>query len=316
MCVPHQHDDFSIPVGDAYKSYLDELVAARLLIPLGVRGLYGRGGEFENVIEHFDALVTKSGRHLNPEVMRFPPIFGRKDYEKIDHINNFPDLMGSVHTFTGGEPEHREMLGKFGRKEDWSRDLSPAQVMMVPAGCYPLYPTAAGTTLPEGGRRVDTRGFIFRHEPSDDPARMQIFRQHEQVRLGTPDEALEHRDYWMERAKGIFHSVGLEVEQVVANDPFFGRGGKVQKAMQREQVLKYELVIPICSVEKPTAISSCNYHLDHFGVAFDIKTHDGNVAHSACIGFGLERIALALFKTHGLDTGAWPTDVRDVLSLG
>ena len=315
MCVPAHHDDFSIPVGDAYKSYLDKLVAARLLIPLGVRGLYGRGGEFENVIEHFDALVTKSGRHLNPEVMRFPPIFGRANYEKIDHINNFPDLMGSVHTFTGDERQHREMLGKFGRKEDWSRDLAPAQVMMVPAGCYPLYPTAAGTTLPPGGRRVDTRGFIFRHEPSDDPARMQIFRQHEQVRLGTPEEALEHRNYWMERAKGIFASVGLEVEQVVANDPFFGRGGKVQKAMQLEMVLKYELVIPICSVEKPTAISSCNYHLDHFGVAFDIKTHDGKTAHSACIGFGLERIALALFKTHGLDTGAWPADVRDVLSL-
>jgi len=317
MCVPHEHDDFSIPVTeDAYRVFLGQLVEARLLVPLGVRGLYGRGGEFERVIERFDALVTKAGSHLKPEVVRFPPIFGRKDYEKIDHINNFPDLMGSVHTFTGDEREHREMLDKFARREDWSRDLAPAQVMMVPAGCYPLYPTAAGTTLPVGGRRVDTQGFIFRHEPSDDPARMQIFRQHEHVRLGTPDEALEHRNYWLERAKEIFLSVGLVVEQVVANDPFFGRGGKVQKAMQREQVLKYELVIPICSVEKPTAISSSNLHLDHFGAAFDIKTHDGETAHSACIGFGLERTALALFKTHGLDSGKWPADVRDVLTLG
>jgi seryl-tRNA synthetase len=317
MSHPDHHDDFSLPVADdAYREFLGELVEAHLLIPLGVRGLYGRGGEFERVIEHFDRLVTQAGSHLNPEVMRFPPIFGRRDYEKIDHINNFPDLMGSVHTFTGGDREHRAMLDKFGRKEDWTRDLKPAQVMMVPAGCYPLYPTAAGTTLPAGGRRVDTQGFIFRHEPSDDPARMQIFRQHEQVRLGTAEEALEHRDYWMARAREIFHSVGLEVEQVVANDPFFGRGGKVQKAMQRELVLKYELVIPICSVEKPTAISSCNCHLDHFGLVFDIRTDDGNIAHSACIGFGLERIALALFKTHGLDPRAWPASVRNVLALG
>ena len=106
------------------------------------------------------------------------------------------------------------------------------------------------------------------------------------------------------------------MEIVVANDPFFGRGGKVQKAMQKEQALKFEFVIPICSAEKPTAIGSCNYHMDHFGVAFGIKSADGNVAHSACVGFGLERIALALFKTHGLEISSWPRHVRDVLALG
>ena len=305
----------SEPLGAAYEAYRDELIAAGLLVPMGVRGVYGRSGTFEHVIDRFDALVSKHGRELNPVVMRFPPIFSRADYERIDHINNFPDLMGSVHTFTGGDREHRAMLAKFQAKEDWSRELAPAQVMMTPAICYPLYPTVAGK-LPEGGIRVDLQGYAFRHEPSDDPARMQIFRMHEYVRIGTPDEALEHRRYWLEKTQEIFRSVGLNVEPVVANDPFFGRGGKVQKAMQREQALKYELVIPICSTEKPTAIGSCNYHLDHFGVAFDIKTANGDVAHSACVGFGLERIALALFRTHGLRIEDWPREVRDVLALG
>jgi hypothetical protein len=34
------------------------------------------------------------------------------------------------------------------------------------------------------------------------------------------------------------------------------------------------------------------------------------------VGFGLERVALALFKTHGLDPRSWPADVRNVLALG
>jgi seryl-tRNA synthetase len=85
--------------------------------------------------------------------------------------------------------------------------------------------------------------------------------------------------------------------------------------MQREQNLKYEFVIPICSTDKPTAIGSCNYHLDHFGAVFDIRTSDGNVAHSACVGFGLERVALALFKAHGFRLEAWPREVRDVLDI-
>jgi len=303
------------PTGiDAYQAYLDQLTSAGLLIPSGVRGVYGRSGAFERVVSRFEDFVTRMGRHLNPEVMRFPPVFNRDHYSRINHINNFPDLMGSVHSFTGGDPEHVELVRKFESDEDWSRDLAASEVMMIPAACYPLYPTATGT-LPEGGRTVDLESFVFRHEPSDDPARMQIFRQREYVRLGSGEEALAHRDYWLERGKGMLQSVGLAAEAVVANDPFFGRGGRMMKATQREQVLKFELVVPICSEEKPTAVTSCNYHLDYFGIAFGINTPDGKPAHSACIGFGLERIALALFKTHGLEVRAWPKAVREILEL-
>ena len=72
---------------------------------------------------------------------------------------------------------------------------------------------------------------------------------------------------------------------------------------------------PITSDEKPTAITSSNYHLDHFGVAFGINTADGEVAHTACVGFGLERTALALFRTHGMDPDAWPSEARSILEL-
>ena len=298
----------------AYQNYLSELFAAKLLIPSGVKGVYGRSGTFENVIDQFENYVTRETRPMNPEVVRFPPVFNRQNYSKIDHIYNFPDLMGSVHSFMGREPEHAEMLRKFEAGEKWTDDLEPTEVMLAPAACYPLYPSAAGT-LPEAGRLVDLKSFVFRHEPSDDPARMQSFRMREFVRLGTPAQALAHRDFWIENAQRILKSVGLDVEAVVANDPFFGRGGRVMKATQREQNLKYELVIPICSAEKPTAITSCNYHLDHFGSVFNINTADGAVAHTACMGFGLERICLALFKHHGLNIANWPESVRKQLDL-
>lgn len=298
----------------AYQTYLSELFAAKLLIPSGVKGVYGRSGAFENVIDQFENLVTRETRSMNPEVVRFPPVFNRQHYSQIDHIYNFPDLMGSVHSFMGREPEHAELLRKFEGGEKWTDDLEASEVMLAPAACYPLYPSATGT-LPESGRLVDLKSFVFRHEPSDDPARMQSFRMREFVRLGTPEQALAHRDFWIENATRILKAVGLNVEAVVANDPFFGRGGRVMKATQREQNLKYELVIPICSEEKPTAITSCNYHLDHFGSVFNIKTVDGAVAHTACMGFGLERICLALFKHHGLEISGWPESVRKLLNL-
>jgi seryl-tRNA synthetase len=301
-------------ITEARAAFLAELTAAGHLIPLGVAGLYGRSGAFEGVIEHFEGYVTRVGADQEAEVMRFPPIISRQAYQGTDHIETMPHLLGSVHTFKGDEKEHSEMVRRLHEGLDWTESLAPTDVVMVPAACYPLYPTAAGA-LPEGGRTVDLRTFVFRHEPSDDPARMQIFRQREYVRLGTPDEAVAHRDEWLRRALEMHHSVGLAARQELANDPFFGRGGRVMKATQREQDLKYEIVVAITSDVKPTAITSSNCHLDHFGNAFGIRTADGAVAHSACVGFGLERIALALFRTHGMDPDRWPGEVRSVLEL-
>jgi seryl-tRNA synthetase len=299
---------------DLYGEYREQLVAAGHIIPLGVRGVVGRGGEFEHVIEQFERLITRKTRPLNPEVMRFPPVFSRAHYCGINHIHNFPDLLGSVHSFTGGQKEHRAMTAQFMAGGEWTEALTPAEVMLIPAACYPLYPTATGTMAP-GGRTIDLRSFVFRHEPSDDPARLQMFRQREVVRMGTADEALAHRDAWIEAGVEILRGLGLPVEPIVANDPFFGRGGRLAKATQREQTLKYEIVVPICSEDKPTAITSSNLHLDYFGQAFGIETSDGQPAHTACVGFGLERIALALFKHHGLDSAAWPRLVRAELAL-
>lgn len=301
-------------IAAARAAFLQRLVEAGHLIPSGVPGLYGRSGVFEGIIEHFERFITRRGADQKPEIMRFPPILARQTYEATDHLETMPQLMGSVHSFKGGDAEYAALIQRAHAGEEWSDLLRPTDVMLVPAACYPLYPTARGR-LPEGGRTVDLIAFVFRHEPSDDPARMQIFRQREFVRLGTPDQALAHRDLWLARAEEMHRSVGLRVQKVLANDPFFGRGGRVMKATQREQDLKYELVAPVTSEEKPTAITSSNCHLDHFGVAFDIRTHDGAVAHSACVGFGLERIALALLAEHGLDPDRWPREVRSVLEL-
>jgi seryl-tRNA synthetase len=302
------------PLTEAYRHCRQQLVNAGLLIPLGVEGVYGFSGTFDDVIDRFERYVTIRGSHLNAEVVRFPGIMSREHYLRTTHIDNFPDLLGSVHSFIGNDRDHLKMLEKRKQGQDWTGALTPIPIMMSPAACYPLYPTATGTLSGEG-RTVDLRSFVFRHEPSPDPARMQIFRQREYVRIGTAEQALEHREYWLKLGLEILSHVGLDAEPVVANDPFFGRGGRFMAAAQKEQALKVEMVHAVATAEKPTAIASCNYHQNHFGHVFDIHTPDGAPAHTACIGFGLERIALALFMTHGFDPDHWPHDVKNVLGL-
>jgi len=111
----------------------------------------------------------------------------------------------------------------------------------------------------------------------------------------------------------MMSDLGLPLAIDPANDPFFGRAGKMLANNQRDQNLKFELLIPITSVAKPTACMSFNYHQDAFGAKWGLYLEDESVAHTACVGFGLERIALALFHHHGLEVKHWPSKVRQAL---
>jgi seryl-tRNA synthetase len=301
-------------LSEAYRHCQRDLLRAGLLLSMEVDGLYGFSGAFENVLEGFDQLVTRRASAQRAEIIRFPGVINRAHYLRTTHMDNFPDLMGSVHSFEGNDKDHFKMLDQRKRGVDWTSELAPTEIMMAPAVCYPLYPTAKGV-LPEAGRTIDLRGSVFRHEPSIDPARMQIFRQREFVRLGTPEQALSHRDYWVALGQEILSEVGLEAKAEVANDPFFGRGGKLMASAQKEQVLKFELVHAVASEEKPIAVASSNYHQNYFGHTFGIQTANGEEAHTACVGFGLERVVLALFMKHGFDPDLWPSDVKSALGL-
>ena len=294
--------------------FLDELVRRGHFLPSGEPGVYGRGMIFEEVKNRFDALVTRVCAPDKPETPRFPPIIPKRTLEKAGYLKSFPQLCGAIYSFAGKEVAALDLAESASRGEDWSHYLSMTDVVLVPAACYPAYPAMAlRGPLPLGGVTLDLGGsYVFRNEPSGDPARLQMFHQREMVRIGDADDVIAWRETWMERAKDIFDQVGLDATLAVASDPFFGRGGKLMANNQRQQGLKFEVLVPIASPE-PTAVSSFNFHQDHFGSAFGIQLHNGTVAHSACLGFGLERITLALFRAHGMDPGDWPENVRSKL---
>lgn len=296
-------------------AFLDALVSRGLLLATGVPGVFGRSGTFEGALLAFDELITRETKGDAAEVVRFPPVLPRAHLETTGYLSSFPHLAGSVFSFTGDEADALELGSRAARHEDWSEFQNATEVTLVPAACYPVYPWVSESgMLPENGRLIDICCYCFRHEPSDDPARMQSFRQREHVRISTPADVAEWHRGWVERGGEILRSVGLETVAVPANDAFFGRAGKMLAANQRDQGLKLERVYPIAG-DKPTAIMSINYHQDHFGLDFDIRTADGGIAHTACFGFGLERITLALFRTHGLDPRSWPAEVRERLRL-
>ena len=302
------------PASPDQAALLSALVERGLLIATSVPGIYGRGGPFERVREAVADLVTRAGEPEAPEQLRFPPVMPRHDLETVGYLKSFPHLAGSIFAFAGSETEAAEQYERASRHEDWSEFQGMTDLVLTPAACYPVYPAiAARGRLPEGGIMVDAGGsYVFRHEPSGDPARLQMFHQREMVRIGEPEAVRAWRDSWRSRALELLSSIGLQVELDVATDPFFGRSGRMLAASQREQQLKFEVLSQIAGPE-PTALASFNYHQEHFSAAYGIQLADGGEAHTACLGFGLERITIALFRTHGLDAQSWPSEVRGEL---
>ncbi len=288
------------------------LVSSGLIIPVGVPGIFGRSAVFEDVLHRFDDYVSRVAAADGARKMLFPPTLDRKVFERSEFLDSFPQLAGTVFSFTGNDKQHTELRSRVHAGQPWAELQSMTDVVLTPAACYPVYPSFTGT-VPDAGHLVDMQNWVFRHEPSPEPTRMQAFRVREFVRVGTPDVVVAWRDMWLERGLTIMRSLGLPAKSEVASDPFFGRGGKMLATSQREMQLKFEVTIPVISEEKPTAVCSFNWHQDHFGKIFGIKTAGGAVANTACLGFGMERVCMALFKHHGFDPTTWPSVVREKL---
>lgn len=295
------------------EDFRGELLTAGLLVDGGVPGVYHRSFRYESIVRGVQAYVTASGSGESSLQLCLPPVQARATLEVSGYISSFPNLVGLISSFAGSERDVSALLEETQGDGDWTERMSPTDVALCSAACHALYPMLAGSSVPSEGRRYEVQAWCFRHEPSPDPARMQSFRMHEFVFLGTPSGAEAHRQAWIARGTELLEGLGLELDVVPANDPFFGRTGRLLASNQRTKELKYELVAPI-SHPSPGAISSGNYHEDHFGAAFDLRV-DGEVAHSACFAFGLDRITLALLYRHGLDVDAWPPEVRRLLAV-
>lgn len=297
--------------------FLAELLEAGLLIASGTPGLYGRGEVFERIRLGFDALVTAAAAGDQPERLSFPPLLPRRQIEELGYLHSFPQLAGSVFGFEGSEEDAATQAELADRHADWSDFQRPTDLCLTPAACYPVYPAiAARGKLPPGGTVVDAGGaYVFRHEPSGDPARLQMFHQREIVRIGEPEAVAAWRDTWRDRAVQLLASVGLEPVVEVASDPFFGRSGRLLARSQRSQQLKFEVVLEITEPQA-TAVASFNYHQGHFAETYGLAIDAPDpTAHTACLGFGLERITLGLLRAHGLQLEAWPGEVRGRLGL-
>ena len=202
----------------------------------------------------------------------FPPIVPRDADREVGYMDNFPQLVrldpqllrrGRKRRATPRARARQRALGRSARHHRGDAD---------PGRLLPGLPDVRGL-LPAGrpARHRDRLGVIATNHPTNrrgcSPS----------VCASSSASAPPTRSWkpgatpgWS-AASSCSSRCDLPVASDVANDPFFGRAGKMMAASQRDQRLKFEILCPVISLENPTAICSFNWHQDHFSGTFDIS---------------------------------------------
>lgn len=119
----------------------DDLVAAGHIIPVGVQGIFGRGPVFEDVLRRFDDYVSRMAVNDGAVKMSFPPCLDRKVLERSEYLDSFPQLAGTIFSFTGNEAQHKELMENVHEGRPWTHLQTMTAVCLTPAACYPVYPS-------------------------------------------------------------------------------------------------------------------------------------------------------------------------------
>jgi seryl-tRNA synthetase len=241
----------------------------------------------------FEAAVARLRASINEmfaEATRsfwVPPVIEMGVLSRTGYPKSFPHLLGEVANNAAGS--------KLG---------IPTGLALTSAACHHAYPLISDSIV-DTPFCVAVEGTCFRNESSYEQGRLRSFRMREFVLVDHPDACLLWQEESLRRIRTWCEGLGLDVTVNIANDPFFGPGSRLMRESQRAQQLKWEVHAPV-DEQQSQAIASCNYHKDHFSATFRFEGAGGKPVHSACTGFGLERIVMAMVNRHGDDVSAWP----------
>ncbi|MFT3776061.1 MAG: hypothetical protein QM820_62755 [Minicystis sp.] len=191
--------------------------------------------------------------------------------------------------------------------------LDHSHAALRPAVCLPVYRALEGTSLPAEGLAVTTSGKAFRYESGNMEGiqRLWDFSMREIVFAGSARFVEAQRARVIEMVTALMRDWDLAFRLVSASDPFFATVRGTKALWQRTRSLKHEMLVDVGA--GAVAAGSINVAGTLFGDAFHIATHDGEIATTACVGFGLERLVLALFSQHGFAPARWPEGLREVV---
>jgi len=186
---------------------------------------------------------------------------------------------------------------------------SAVDLVNNPSTCYHCYAAYRDSILPENTAiTAITKCHRFEAANHQDFGRLLEFSLREVIFLGKPDYVRSTREQCLNMVETLAEEWALYGELVQANDPFFTNDFSAKAGHQQRMAMKYEYRMNIPGQDKKLSILSSNVHGVSFSKTFNIK-HTRSPLHTGCLGFGIERMALAIVAQHGLEAKDWPNSL-------
>jgi seryl-tRNA synthetase len=187
------------------------------------------------------------------------------------------------------------------------------EAILSPAACQPIYRMLSGRDV---GESFVASGYVrcYRYESGamQGLRRSREFGVREIVYVGSKADVVAFRAGLLNVCSQLLGRFELQGVLETAADPFFTDTSAQYRTFQLSLELKHELKLAVGENET-VAAASVNYHGDHFGRLWDIKSNGGETAYSCCMGFGIDRWCLAIFAQYGFDIQDWPRSLREVM---
>jgi seryl-tRNA synthetase len=277
------------------------------------RGRYGFGPKLIALVNAFDSRILELAADFQAPVYMFPSLIGADVLDRCRYFRNFPASLNLVSHLR----EDHALLQEFTRSAHWDGEqldfdrtaLSSVECLLSPAVCFHWYAWLKDAELP-APRIITAIGKCFRYESSNFTGleRLWDFTMREIIFVGPGQFVLENRKTCIDFCIQFLDELGVVYQISSATDPFFADAYAAQAAYQQGFDLKFELQLTLPYSGKKLAVGSTNYHQDFFGRSFGIQA-GGSSAHTGCLAFGLERMALAFVAQHGVDEKNWPDAV-------
>jgi seryl-tRNA synthetase len=293
----------------------DELVGHGAAVQIGP-GQVALAGPMITLVDRLDDLLAGLAvTEFGASAVRYPTLLPTSALSRCGYLSSFPHHVMFATRLHADLDVYREFLAGVDAGETVDdlalRLCRTVDLCLPPTMCYHTFNQFAGRQL-GAPATVTARGGSFRFESryAAGLERLWDFTIREVVFLGDREHVVACRKRFADRATALFDELELTGYAEVANDPFFG-DARASEAVSAQLMLalKYEARLRV-DEERDIAVGSFNVHDRLFTDAFDIALTGGEAAASACVGFGLERLAYAVARQHGLSENDWPAPLR------
>ena len=293
------------------------------VLPLGA-GLCGLRGSLLGLFRFFEREFLRMAHEFGADENHYPVMIPEEILAEVGYFQHFPQHV----TFCCHLPDNLSTLEAFSRDvkvgqgklpDDVGSLLArPAQVL-TPGVCLPCYRQLRNTVLGPGEVRTLTmQNHVFRYEGANfrPLTRGWDFTVRDIVFFGDYKALRRRRLDVLDRAMQLCQELDLEVTVELANDPFFLDSSRDKAIYQRMGEVKYELLFPLPYRGESLAAASFNLHRDFYTSIYQTRQSDGQLAESACMGFGFDRWVYGFLSQKGFDPQRWPKRVAACLGEG